>query len=599
MMELAYSYVRFSFKRQGKGSSIHRQTQDTVAGESPESWCRRNGVKLDTSLTFRDLGVSAYTGANAKQGELRAFLEAVKTGRILPGSYLLVERVDRITRQGVDEGLEIIKSILKAGVSIVTLANGRVYGPASHKKLKDGLLELQMYLEQAQEYSEALSARIAAAWEVMRGKARKGILVSARMPPWCVAVGEKDERRAVGIPDKVALVQRIFDMAISGMGITKIARQLNKEKIPPIHGGKEWARISVRRLLLDRTVLGEYQPYRGRGKNRKRDGEPIEGYYPAVVSLEAFQKAKGAIGSRKNGHAMRTSEVFNLFTGLLKDARSPGKSYFAKGRVEDNGRRHHVYESMGDSAATFPMDEFETAILGLLREIEPRELFPPDSAADEVLTLSGALTALEQEIGAIEAEMDREYSDTLNRVLRKKEARRADLAEQLREAQQRAGAPLCEAWGETQSILEAIAAADDATAAKLRLRTALRRVVDTIQLLVVRRGRARLACVQMWFAGAAAKCRTYLVFHQPIFANQLVRKDAINWAASVVSEGSVELDLRNAEHVQVMEAALSALDLSGVEAGEDMDIEALVRLCVQSSDMRVRLLAARLLGYEE
>src|SRR5205814_5631215 len=135
------------------------QTQDTLAGGSPESWCARNNVVFDTGLTFRDLGKIAYTGESARQGELRAFLDAVKTGRIRSGSYLLVERVDRITRQGVDEGMDVIKAILRKGVNIVTLANGRVYGPDSVKGLMKGLLELQMYLEQAQQYSQALSAR--------------------------------------------------------------------------------------------------------------------------------------------------------------------------------------------------------------------------------------------------------------------------------------------------------------------------------------------------------------------------------------------------------------------------------------------------------
>jgi hypothetical protein len=152
---LAYSYIRFSSKRQGKGSSLYRQTHDTISGESPESWCARNGVTFDTNLTFRDLGVSAFTGKNVQQGALKDFLECVRTGRIVPGSYLLVEKLDRISREGVDEGMEVIKKILKAGISIVTLANCRVYGPASHKRLSDGLLELQMFLEQARDYTVA------------------------------------------------------------------------------------------------------------------------------------------------------------------------------------------------------------------------------------------------------------------------------------------------------------------------------------------------------------------------------------------------------------------------------------------------------------
>src|SRR5262245_30681311 len=117
---IGYSYVRFSSTRQRKGSSLHRQTEDTVAGESPQSWCARNDVAFDQSLTFRDLAKSAFVGE--KQVELQAFLDGIQSGRIRPGSFLLVERVDRISRKGVDEGMDKIKKILNAGVSIVTLA---------------------------------------------------------------------------------------------------------------------------------------------------------------------------------------------------------------------------------------------------------------------------------------------------------------------------------------------------------------------------------------------------------------------------------------------------------------------------------------------
>src|SRR5262245_43206733 len=101
MRPRGYSYIRLSSKKQAKGDGVRRQTEDTISGESPESWCGRNGVVFDTALTFRDLGVSAYKGKNVAQGELRAFLDAIRSGRVRPGDFLLVEKVDRITRQGI------------------------------------------------------------------------------------------------------------------------------------------------------------------------------------------------------------------------------------------------------------------------------------------------------------------------------------------------------------------------------------------------------------------------------------------------------------------------------------------------------------------
>lgn len=524
MIPIAYSYLRFSSKKQAKGSSFYRQTEDTIAGESPESWCRRNSVTLDTSLTFRDLGRSAFRGE--KQEALKTFLEYVKTGRIRPGSYLLVERVDRITRKGLDEGSDLLKAILKAGITIVTLGNGRVYGPGAVKGLMKGWLELQMYLEAAHEYSEALSKRVSAAWEVMHKKAReKGILVSAKMPPWLRAVGEGDERRAVPIPEKVAVVQRVFDLLIAGKGVTRIVRTLTKDGTPPLTRGQGWSTTTVRRLLRDRALLGEHQPRTGRHKESKKVGDTIEGYYPAIISEATFGRAAALLGSRKRRTAGRESEVLNVFTGLLKDARNPGLSYQAFLRIE-NGRRHHVLMPpvTARTRVSFPFEPFERAILGELREIEPKDLLPPKDGEDEVLTLSGEVAAVEARIAELEAELEEGPVASVARVLRKLEVRKDELNAQLAEARLRSASPLSESWGEARSLLDVISSAPDPTEAKVRLRGVLRRIVKSIWMLVVPRGRTRLAIVQAFFTGGGV--REWLVIYRPVRTNGISRQPA-------------------------------------------------------------------------
>jgi DNA invertase Pin-like site-specific DNA recombinase len=568
---IGYSYVRFSSKKQGKGSSLHRQTQDTLAGESPESWCAKNGVTFDTSLTFRDLGASAYRGE--KQGELLGFLDMVKTGRVRRGSFLLVERVDRITRKGLDEGSDLLKQILKAGVSIVTLANGRVYGPEAVKGLMKGWLELEMHLEAAHEYSVALSGRVRAAWEVMRTKARGGTLVSAKMPPWLRAVGTGAERRAVVVPEKAALVQRIFDLAVAGWGVTRIVRALTRDGTPPLTG-RAWGRTTLHRLLSDRAVLGEHQPTRlDQDGRRVKDGPPVENYFPAVVDEATFGKAQACLGGRRNRRAASESQVLNLFSGLLRDARSrtpDGRpvSYIVAGRVERNGQRHTVLMSRahtgadGGKAASIPLDVFEAAALALLREVDPRELLPPSGEADEVLTLAGELSAVEARALQLEAELA-EGGDVpaLARVLRQLEARRKGLADRLADARLRAASPASEAWGEAKSLLDVLAAAPDPADAKLRLRAVLRRLVESVWLLVVPRGRDRLCAVQMWFTGGERR-RDYLIYHRPDRANQHgVAKGG--WSARSLADVAApgDLDLRRPEDAHLLEQHLAEMDL--------------------------------------
>src|SRR5204862_6491823 len=100
-MPAAFSYVRFSHPSQLEGDSLRRQT------ERATDYCKRKGLTLDTSLTLRDLGVSAFRGKNAAVGNFRTFLDAVKAGKVAPGSALIVESIDRISRQGSDEGYDL------------------------------------------------------------------------------------------------------------------------------------------------------------------------------------------------------------------------------------------------------------------------------------------------------------------------------------------------------------------------------------------------------------------------------------------------------------------------------------------------------------
>src|SRR5262245_59211221 len=119
MQPIAYSYLRFSKPDQAEGDSLRRQTADE---DGPADWCRRNNVRLDTSITLRDCGKSAYTGAHRKNPDrhaLAAFLKMVEDGKIPRGSYLIVENLDRLSREHIRPALTLLLNLIEAGVQIV------------------------------------------------------------------------------------------------------------------------------------------------------------------------------------------------------------------------------------------------------------------------------------------------------------------------------------------------------------------------------------------------------------------------------------------------------------------------------------------------
>ena len=87
----AYSYVRFSSRKQEEGDSIRRQMK------MAQDYCDRMGYRLDNSLR-QDRGVSAYRGKNVTKGALGDFLAKIAAGKISPPDILVVENLDRLTQ---------------------------------------------------------------------------------------------------------------------------------------------------------------------------------------------------------------------------------------------------------------------------------------------------------------------------------------------------------------------------------------------------------------------------------------------------------------------------------------------------------------------
>jgi DNA invertase Pin-like site-specific DNA recombinase len=86
--------------------------------------CERNGVRLDASTTLHDLGKSAYTGEHRKNADrhaLVAFLKLVEGGKVPRGSYLIIENLDRLSREHIQSALLLALNLLQAGVRIVQL----------------------------------------------------------------------------------------------------------------------------------------------------------------------------------------------------------------------------------------------------------------------------------------------------------------------------------------------------------------------------------------------------------------------------------------------------------------------------------------------
>jgi DNA invertase Pin-like site-specific DNA recombinase len=553
MSATAYSYVRFSTPEQRQGNSLKRQTEATAA------WCKRNGVVLDTALTLRDLGVSAFKGKHRDdKNALGEFLRLARQGRIPAGSYLVIENLDRLSREDERTALRLWMDILDCKIHIVQLKPETVF---RHDK-SDMIDIMRAIIELSRGHSESArkSERNGAAWaekirRVQAGEAQKKSNViaegsrvySKQLPAWV----EERDGLPVLIPERAEVVRRIFLMALGGCGVAMIVKRLTEEGVPPFgkrerhkyvteegeavecwraapggrYGSGKWVRAYVAKILKDRRAVGEFQPC---GTGRKPSGRPIKSYYPPVVSEEEFDAVAGGLEDRRQPRRRgRPAKHVNLFSGLIYDARNPDDTFFtgySRGRqvlVNTAGA-----ERQGPRYVSFPADVFERAVLSLLREIDPTDVVNGDDGPDEALVLAGQLTGVEALIAALKEELERGDVRAIAEKLREKEAQRTDLAARLAEARRRAAHPLSETWGEMQSLLATLDGAIDREEARLRLRSKLRQTVERITLLVLPRGRVRLAFVQVRFneASKAGRRRDYLIYHCPPFGSADGRK---------------------------------------------------------------------------
>jgi DNA invertase Pin-like site-specific DNA recombinase len=553
---VAYSYIRFSHADQAKGDSLRRQTA------AAESWCRRNNVRLDTSTTFRDLGRSAYVGEHRKnpdRHDLARFLKLVEAGKVPKGSFLIIENLDRLTREHIQPALLLALGLLQAGVRIVQLKPAElVFDDKS-----DTLPVMMMMMELSRGHGESAikSERLGAAWDAKRANIRARKL-TGKAPFWLRLA--EDGASFVERPEAVALVRRVYRLAREGEGSFALARRLNEEGILSPYR-KAWNNVSVLWLLRNRAVVGEYTPHRVAAGRREPAGPPVPDYYPAIISEQEFWAVQEAIKGRKNQRGRRGKGVPNLFTELLRDARDGAPMHRVEKRKGDPRLVSYAAIRGKDGAeyVSFPFVVFERAVLSLLSEVDPREVLGQPDGPDEALALSGELARVEGRIAELEAELEGSGDvTTLAKVLRKLEGQKRDLADRLAEARQKAASPLSEAWGEAKSLLTALDGAADREDARLRLRSALRRIVSEVRVLVVPQRHDRLAAVQILFAGSERR-RDYLILYRSPKPHARPPVEARWWARSLSHDAVPgELDLRRPEHVERLEKALLALDLA-------------------------------------
>jgi hypothetical protein len=397
-----YSYIRFSDPQQADGVSTDRQQ------ENADSYCKRHpGYVLDKTLDV-DIA-SAFHGDHRKKGVLGVFLKFVETGKIARGSILLVENVDRFSREGVFVTLrESIFKMFEHGIALHTIAPEVKYEPGCENGTE--FIGLMLYIQAAHAASARRSDLMKDARARERGWAQASKRIMTKQAPHWIALKEHKDRSTEWIfkPGGKEAINLIFKLKLQGLGNDLITERLNAEAIwePKRKLSKGWRKNYVRKILRSRTVIGEQQFYTRIGPDGKRGkrvpvGKPIENYFPITVLPETFLAVQAVLKSRhKTGG--RNGQFRNVLKSLTVCPYCGGKMNYEDHGRPTHGALHCEQGSRGHSDCdnrTISYAECEALVLENCEHLRPDQILPnPSDHAEKCKRLELATKGRAQEI---------------------------------------------------------------------------------------------------------------------------------------------------------------------------------------------------------
>jgi len=415
-----FLYERWSSDLQGEGDSDRRQSKLAL------EWCARHTLSLTDKVA--DDGISAWKGRNRQDGSGLSRLLKLVT----PGDYLLIEDLDRLSRQDWLTSMNFLAEIIEKGVTVVTLTNGNEINADRFRRDPGCFLPALLRAHLGHDENEKKSERIQAAWEARKMAMQKGKTVKMHVPCW-LAFDAKGN--PVLVEPNAKVIRLMFAWAVEGLGCQTIARKLHLEGYKLVVDGKRRKReLAIGTSYVWRTL-----------RNKMAVGfntyviPPLPHVFPAVVDEKVFYAVQAKIEGNHHRTAPRAHSEANLFTGLARCSKCGGTlCRFTQCR---NGKTYrylvcsdtlHKHGRCGMTSIRY--DLFEQSFGALLAQSGlMQKLLEGEKKTTTVDELAGKIASADQEISKIMGLIrgDQTPARSLANLLKELEAERDRLAEAL------------------------------------------------------------------------------------------------------------------------------------------------------------------------
>ena len=251
---------------------------------------------------YADEGITGTS--RSKRDEFNRMMKDCKDGKV---DRILVKSVSRFARNSL-ECIDAVRELKKYGTTILFQNDGIDSKQMNH--------ELILYIKGAFAQDEALatSKRVKKSNQMRMASGQFGF-VSAPFG-YRLKNGTLEP-----IPEEVKIVRMIFDYYLSGLGVGKIAMELNSLDVP----GKPWKAGGVRYVLSNEKYIGDsvYQkeytteslPFKRKRNHGELDKYYVSNTHEAVLDKDVFNAVQEMM--KKNLEKRNAPPKKHKYTGMI------------------------------------------------------------------------------------------------------------------------------------------------------------------------------------------------------------------------------------------------------------------------------------------
>lgn len=280
-------------------STMHEEQQNSF-----DAQIRHYTAYIENNPEWEMAGIYADEGISGKNKANRAeFIRMIKDAQNHKIDLIITKSISRFARNTTD-CIEAVRLLKAEGVG--------VFFEKEHINTLNAESELILTILSsiAEEELSSISQNIRWANQ-KRFKQGKVQLVTERFMGY-----DKDEDGSLVINEEQAkIVRRIFDDCISGLGVTRISRGLEKDGIKNISGGDKWSQAVLLSMLknekykgdalLQKTVTADSITFKRKRNNGEVPMYYIQDNHPAIIEREKFDRVQEIMKERSKSKGYR------------------------------------------------------------------------------------------------------------------------------------------------------------------------------------------------------------------------------------------------------------------------------------------------------